>query len=85
MCIADPERTAIHTNPERRGRTCENSRVIDGMVEVILRLIKVHQSVLAAEEESGLQQAQQAAAVLRENAKQRKRYHYQESNWTKRW
>ena len=25
MCIADPELTTIHTNPERRGRRCENS------------------------------------------------------------
>ena len=25
MCIADPEPTTIHTNPERRGRRCENS------------------------------------------------------------
>ena len=45
MCIGGSERTSIHTNPERKGRRCENSTVVDRMMGVILRR-RTHQSAI---------------------------------------
>ena len=64
-----------------------SAAVIDGMMAVILRLTKTHQSALTAEEEeeSRLQQAQQEAVALREKSKTAEKVPHQENNWTKRW
>ena len=86
MCIADSERITIHTNPERRGRTCENSNwcgCSDRRNDGGDKDAPTARSQRRKEQAYSRISKQPWRCGL--HSKQRKQHHYQENNWTMIW
>ena len=84
MCIADPELTTIHTNPERRGRRCENSArsgSCDRWSGMILRT-RAHSPLTKKQDYS---RPNKQLWRCGRGAKHRKTFHRQKKNRTKTW